>query len=72
MKKGFFVWISVAIAALLVGLFVANYPAIKSGFDDVKNDVQTQIEQVLPDDEANDDKLVDGTDPSLEEPETEA
>lgn len=71
-SKGFFGWICIAIAALIIGLFVANYPALKEGADAIRTDVQTQIEQMLPDDEVNDDKLVGDTDPDLEEPKTEA
>lgn len=52
-SKGFWVWISVAIAALLIGLFIANYSDLKSGYENVKNDVQTQIEQVVDEEQGN-------------------
>ena len=52
-SKGFIVFVSIAIVALIVGLFVANYPALKSGASDIKNDVTTQIEQVLPNEDEN-------------------
>ena len=74
-SKGFFVWIGIAVAALIVGLFIANYPALKAGVDNIKTDVQTQIEQVLPNEEEdkaispkpdNEQEVVDGEENTAE------
>ena len=68
-SKGFWVWIGVAIAALLIGLFIANYSDLKSGYENVKNDVQTQIEQVVDQEQdATDDEAKDTISPN---PDTE-
>ena len=64
-SKGFWVWIGVAIAALLIGLFIANYSDLKSGYESVKNDVQTQIEQVVDQEQdATDDEAKDAISPN--------
>lgn len=52
-NKGFFVWIGVAVFALLAGLFIAHYADLKNGWNHITDDVNTQIEEVLPDNNEN-------------------
>ena len=52
-NKGFLAWIGIAVFALLAGLFIANYDKISGGWGNIKDDINTQVEEVLPDNNEN-------------------
>ena len=52
-NKGFLAWIGVAVFALLAGLFIVHYADLKNGWNHITDDVNTQIEEVLPDNNEN-------------------